>query len=188
MCFLTAVTLELHSTDLCLFYNIQNFFDGVQFLCWWQKRCLMSSARQQQYWKALPAALCVPSRPTGLPSTVSSSAALSALFLSKRMEKLLLLLKVRPSRCSLLAAAAGGGGYTCACLNPQPAAAEALFITMLLDLVSAGWLTERLWSGFISLALLLSVDRPFTRGLPPPSLSSSASSPPVRPGQPPEPP
>lgn len=81
-----------------------------------------------------------------------------------------------------------GDGYRCVCLNPRPAAAEALFITMLLDLVSAGWLTERLWSGLIRPERLLSVDRPFTTGMPPPSLlrlSSSASSPSVWPGEPP---
>lgn len=62
-------------------------------------------AAQQQF----PAAWCVSSRPTVRSSTAPSSAALSALFLSKRMTKLLLLLKVGPSLCSLLAAAAGVG-------------------------------------------------------------------------------
>lgn len=38
--------------------HFQNIFDGVNFLCSWQKSCWMSSDRQQQYWRCFSCVTC----------------------------------------------------------------------------------------------------------------------------------
>lgn len=143
----------------------------------------MGCDRQQQYWIVFPCSSnClqpwVSSRPTVLPGPAPLQRCSLCFVSIKQNEKAAVAPKSWTLPLLFVSCRCRGGvlhsimgdGYRCVCLNPKPAAAEVLFITMLLDLVSAGWLTEQLWSGFIRLELLLPVDWPFTTGLPPPSL------------------